>query len=111
MSVVTNLILLFSKSEDCTIIEQQLAEFKYSNNIIFQIASIENDKLPKGWYGGSKYMEANIYLGAFNHFNTNDFINHLKSIKWENPQDVQIIVKEENEFKFKLINIFSGSEE
>lgn len=106
MSVVTNLILTFSKSEDTKLIEEQLQTFKYGNNIPFHMVSIDDDSLPKGWYGGGKFMEANIYIGAFNHFNLKSFINHLKNIKWENPQDVQLIVREEKDFKFKLLDVF-----
>lgn len=68
--------------------------------------SINDKKLPSAWYGGTKYMECCIFMGAYNYLNLNEFIDHLKSIEWEDPEDVQLIVRNQNEDRFKIVNIF-----
>ena len=82
MSVVTNIIIAFSASEN------------------------EDSKLQKGWYGGTKNLEVNIFIGAYNHLNLNDLIQHMSTIDWEEPEDVQVIVKEQNDDRFRIINLY-----
>ena len=73
MSVVTNIILTFSSIEKNIKIENQLKDFGGLN-----LVSIDDKKLPQGWYGGNKFFEANVYLGAYNNFDLERFISHLK---------------------------------
>lgn len=105
MSRVTNLILAFSSGEDDTFVVDQLSKFQH-NGKPFSIVSIADKKLPIGWYGGDKYMEAKLYIGAYNYLDLVLLVNHMKSISWQNPEDIQIIVKEQFEFKFKIIDLF-----
>ena len=59
----------------------------------------------KRWYGGSKMLETPLYLGAFNHLDLKGFTEHMKEIDWEEPENVQLIVKEQESDKFKIIKI------
>ena len=105
MSRVTNLILTCSLGEREKYIISQINKFKINGNSL-GIVSINDDKLPKGWYGGTKYMECNIFIGAFNYIDLRKFVEHLKSIKWEDPEDVQLIIREQDDFGFRIVNIF-----
>ena len=47
------------------------------------------------------------YAGTFNDFNLDDFLKHLQTkVKWENPEYVQLLIKEEGYFTCK---IYSGA--
>ncbi|MEL6559483.1 MAG: hypothetical protein AAFQ94_14935 [Bacteroidota bacterium] len=105
MSVVTNVIIAFSASENEAERLNDIHKFQY-NNQPFRIVSVNDSKLQKGWYGGTKYLETNILIGAYNHLNLKDLIQHMSTIDWEEPEDVQVIVKEQNDDRFRIINLF-----
>jgi len=105
MSEVTNVIIAFGVAEKKVEKIEQL-QFVGSNGRSFNIVSVDDDSLPNGWYGGSKYLETNICIGSYNYLNLDELINHIKSLCWEDPEDVQLIVKEQHDFRFRLINVF-----
>ena len=102
MSSVTNLILHIG------IIEDEDAKIKEVNAFFGErenpLVGLREQPLPRGWYGGSKYLECNIYVGAFNYLDLVRFLKHINSIQWDEPQDVQLFVKEQNDTRFKLIH-------
>ncbi|MCZ8285924.1 MAG: hypothetical protein O9353_10770 [Bacteroidia bacterium] len=83
----------------------EINDFKF-NGYNLNIVSIDDKKLPKKWYGGSKMMEAEILIGAYNGLPLNDLILFLKTINWQNPEDVQILYKSQEDFKFTLMDLF-----
>lgn len=99
MSVVTNIILNIGISENE---EERMKEVNnyFDNGVSF--VSVDDEKLPRGWYGGSKMLECNIYIGAFNHLYFDDFMKHLQSVKWEYPKQLQIIVKGDDDNIFHI---------
>lgn len=107
MSKVTNLILTCSVSEKEDFIESEISKFKIKDTPI-NITSIHDKMLPSSWYGGSKNMECNVFIGAYNYLDLNSFISHLKSIKWEDPEIVQLFVLEDHEDMFKKIDLFES---
>jgi hypothetical protein len=53
---------------------------------------------------GSKYLECGLAIGAFNHLDLQALIEHICQIDF--PQtDAQPIMNEQEEDRFKLINI------
>ena len=68
--------------------------------------SLDDQKLPKGWYGGTKFLEACLAVGAFNHLDLQEFLQHLKAINWAEPQSVQLILKDQEDYKFRIIDLF-----
>jgi hypothetical protein len=109
MSQVTNIILIFSLAENEKEIEGKLNLFRYNSS--FSMISIDTPDLPRGWYGGNKLFESNIYLGVYNYFNLEEFVSHLNNIEWEERENVQLIYKEENDEVFKLITLTTGIKE
>ena len=69
------------------------------------LVSVKDERLPRAWYGGSKSLEAELYLGAFNHLDLDEFIKHVRTISWRFPESVQIIVKEQEDMKFTIIDL------
>ena len=104
MSHVTNLMIIFSCSEDVEDIIREINRFRF-NGHDFNIVSIDDQALPGKWYGGSKRMEAEVLVGAYNHLPLSDLLSFLKKIHWQNPEDVQVLYKTEQEFKFTLIDL------
>lgn len=96
MSVVTNTILAsFSLGEE----GRKLVNEFFPDGLGF--VWVDDPKLPPGWYGGSKYLECDLAIGAFNHLDLNGLIEHLHSI--ELP--CQLIVQEQEDFEFRIIDI------
>jgi len=109
MSNVTNLLLHIG------MLENEKARIQEVNNYFLQretrpLISVGDEALPNGWYGGDKYLECHLYLGAFNYLHLNEFISHLKTITFEEPETVQLIVKEQSDDMFRIIRVFSEQE-
>ena len=112
MSEVTNLIISFSNGEDERNRINEVNSF-FNNGQGFKINSADFEKGTnwlgkenrKRWYGGSKMLETPLYLGAFNHLELQGLIDHIKEIDWEEPENVQLIVKTQDSDKFMIIEI------
>ena len=109
MSEVTNLIISFSIMEDEISRTLDLDLF-FNNGRDFKVVSADyqadNDKKGQDrqrWYGGSKALETPLFIGAYNHLDLDGLIEHLKNIDWEEPENVQLIVKSQHSDKFKII--------
>jgi len=106
MSKVTNLILATSLSEDPPYLIEEFKKFKV-NGLPFNLVSVDNETFPGTWYGGTKKLEINLFIGAYNHLNLSEFIYFMKNeINWEVPDSVQLIVKEQDDLKFRIIELF-----
>ncbi|MDX1954847.1 MAG: hypothetical protein SFU20_04885 [Chitinophagaceae bacterium] len=106
MSKVTNLIVTSSISENVDNLKSAFLKFLV-NGRPFDLVSIENENAPQGWYGGSKFIEANIFIGAYNELNLEELIHFMRNdISWESPELVQLIFKKQNKFKFEVIDLF-----
>ncbi|MBV7530995.1 hypothetical protein [Chitinophaga sp. sic0106] len=102
MSNVTNLIITSSTLEDEYQIIQAIKGFTKEFNIV----SVNDDKLPISWYGGTKNLECVILIGAYDYLDLERFILFLQnSVKWEAIDLVQMFVKQQEDMKFKLINL------
>lgn len=102
MSYVTNLILYIGIGND---VDEKIKEVnKYFEDNGTGFVSVEDESLPDGWYGGTKYLECDLFIGAFNYVNLNGLIRHLKTIKWNHV--VQLMILDENEEKFRIEDIF-----
>ncbi len=112
MSDVTNLIISFSVIEDEKKRINEVNSF-VNNGRNFKIISVDFEegktwfgrKRRKRWYGGSKVLETPLYIGAFNHLDKEGLVEHIRGIDWEEPENVQLIIKEQESDKFKIIEI------
>jgi hypothetical protein len=69
--------------------------------------SVEDESLPDDWYiRGGKALECSLAIGAFNYLQLPKLIEHLRRIEWEQPEAVQLIVKEQDDDRFRVINVF-----
>jgi hypothetical protein len=105
MSQVTNLIITFSTLEDHCLIIESMKQYR-TNADNFYIVSVEDEDLPTRWYGGTRVLECNILLGAYNYLDLETFIAFLRNdVKWKAPDLVQLFVKEQEDMKFRLIDL------
>ena len=73
MSLVTNIILHIGILEDEKEKIKEINKFFDGQSLV----SVDDENLPRGWYGGSKMLECNLYIGAFNYLRIQEFIDHL----------------------------------
>ena len=45
------------------------------------------------------------YRGSFNYLPLEQFIDYLRKVGWEEPGNVQVIVKEQSDEKFRIIEL------
>lgn len=102
MSEVTNLILHLSIFDT----DQLPAVNAFFQSAREGFVSLDDDSLPKGWYGGTKFLEAELYAGAFNHLYLDELVSHLRSIAWREPAAVQLVVKEQEDLKLRVLDVF-----
>lgn len=108
MSRVTSLILTTSLGENIQYLLEKFSQFKL-NDSEFYLKWVDDDDLPKKWYAGSKLLSANLFLGAYNHLDLSKLVDFLKKeIVWDSPHSVQLIVKEEEDLIFRLIDLFES---
>jgi len=69
------------------------------------LVSVDDERLPRAWYGGTKMLEVTILIGALNHFPLQAFIKHLQSIEWGEMEVVQLFIKDQEDTEFRLIDI------
>jgi hypothetical protein len=112
MSNVTNLILTISDPDDENKIDQ-VNSFVYRGIQTDLVSADFNKNMAErtSWYGGTKFLEVGIYIGAFNHFPLTDFVKHLKKIDWQYPESIQLMVKGQDDVKFSIIDISNTAAE
>lgn len=106
MSHVTNIILTWSVGE---IVDEhsmdKLNKFFEDKERPSGLVHIDTDNLPAGWYGGSKMMEANVALGAFNYIDMDKFMDYITNFPWQYPEDVVVMVQEQHQNNFNSYRI------
>lgn len=100
MSLVTNCILSFSNLEEKERIKEVNSFFDCK-----PLISCNDESLLRGWYGGTKLLETPIYIGSFNYLCKYDFFNHITAVDWEYPEDVQLMLKEQDGKCFAVFQI------
>lgn len=89
MSVVTDVILITAVDED------------NEKGIVARLF-LERVDHPAG---GNKAMQCGVYMGAFNHLVIERFIQNVRALKWHDRECVQLMVKEEDDNQFRIIEI------
>ena len=107
MSRVTNVILSFSVLEPkYDVLQRVNAFFKPEYSTSYRGFIVPDNDL---WYGGTKFLERPTYLGAFNNFNADKFMDFLETIDWIFPYEVQIFICEQDDNGYYELNIGRSS--
>jgi hypothetical protein len=108
VSYVTNVILHIGILDDAKTRLQEVNHFFEEG--LRPLISVDDPTLPRGWYGGDKMLECKISIGAFNYLYLDGLITHLKTIKWEEPESLQLLVKDGRDDKFRIVDVFGPRE-
>lgn len=104
MSYVTNVILnvgLQGKSK----IDEVNKFFEDTERNVGFVYVDDKEKVPNGWYGGTKYLEVDIAIGAFNYLDLEGLKIHMHEMEWESPEDVQLLICDQEENRFSIWNL------
>lgn len=90
MSNVTNVILTTFIDEHNALAEvnKALAEAGHS-----PLISCADPRLPQGWYGGDKFLEVDIFIGAYNNLNVPHLVKACKAAPWDDPGAVALFIR------------------
>ena len=109
MSRVTNLLLHINALETAPASGKILEVNQFfERNDKHGLVSLDASSLPRGWYGGDKMLEANLYVGAFNFLDLEAFLEHIRSLAWQEGDQVQAIVMKQEEDKFHIIDVINS---
>jgi hypothetical protein len=110
MSVVTNLIFAHHHEEE-QLVAQVHDWFKlnaYTEGA--RLVDINIARLHSGYV-----FEQPTLVGAFNHLDLDGFVKFVRSLPWSEPENVQIIVREQHDERYRIItakeDIQQGEEE
>jgi hypothetical protein len=103
MSFVTTVILIFPGFEHEEERMKEVNSFSCKGSRL-DLRSIEgpNKTQFKAWYGGTKGIIGRIYIGSFNHFEVENFLEHVSKVGWEKPETIQVLIRNENEWTYSL---------
>lgn len=55
---------------------------------------------------GQRILEVDLAIGAFNYLDLNALVKHLRTVDWNEPGAIQLMVREQNEIGFRIIEVF-----
>ena len=107
MSHVDNVMLTFEESECAPFIARindWLLANAYRQTFGPSLASVHSA------YGGSKVLEADLYVAAFNYFPEAAFFEFLRTLPWAHRDLVQVMIKRQyDEDGWSILNIDHGA--
>lgn len=75
MSVVTSAILHFEGDDRFLQIVNEFFERRQTGFVF-----VKDSRLPEAWYGGNKYLECDLAIGAFDHLALDGLVKHLRVV-------------------------------
>ena len=98
MSVVTSFLLICSPAEEFNWSEKPPGNLATINawlkarnfDTLFDCAGSHGN--PKGTSAGNKYPQFHVYMAGFNHFPEDEFIAFFRTVEWEEPENVVLIM-------------------
>lgn len=114
MSVVTNTVLCMSCLGDLerdTVLTEINKFFDDKSRNERGFVSVDSPDLPNGWYGGSKFLECELAIGAFNYLDLDGLIAHIKQVEYLKtrrcPTTIQLLVRHDQKSVFELIDVMN----
>ena len=60
------------------------------------------------WWGGDKNPEVELYAAAFNYLPWPDFVARIEGLAWQYPEDVQVLVQDQNDSRLSVFELRNG---
>jgi hypothetical protein len=108
MSMVTNIIFVFSYQSNPEEKIKEVNKYFVGRLGCRYVKGLQYIDCCSESIGGDKCLEAKIAIGAFNGFMIDEFIEHIGKIEWDDPQALQILIKEQHDYEFKSIAPFGN---
>jgi hypothetical protein len=107
VSWVTSLMLHISLVEDADELIETLNAFfaSYPHAVTGKPQSDEGLAPMSELVPGGKVFGGRIFVGAYNYFPLDKFLEHLRSLPWEEPEHSQLFVMDEEDLSFRLVPI------
>lgn len=87
MSVVTNVVLVTGLMDEPQV--EEINQWLYDNGF-GSVVRVDQHA------GGSKVMEVNVYLGAFNYLDESSFVEFAQTRNWRWPEEFSLFVQTED---------------
>lgn len=55
-----------------------------------------------GMAGGSKCMECDVFMAAYNYLDHDEILSEFRSVKWESEEEAQIMMKGQEDESFTI---------
>jgi hypothetical protein len=110
--VVTNVLLHINNAEDAA---ERILEVNRFFEHLRNAATGERHRVTglaavdPVWQGSEFPLETSLYVGAYNYFPLDEFLEHLRSVSWEEPSLVQLFVLRGEELEFRLVRIVESA--
>ena len=59
--------------------------------------------------GGNEVMQCDVYMGAFNYMDIEEFIEFFNFLKWNDHEGIQLLIKDEHDDGFTLRYFKNGA--
>lgn len=105
MSVVTDVIVLVSLAEEDP--EDTFPPIDEINNWLLSHGQHVGLNHLNGNEGGHKAWQCDVFGGAFNYLNADEFARTVATAQWKSPDRVQLLVKGEEDEIWGLVNIIA----
>jgi hypothetical protein len=105
MSWVTSLMLHISLVEDVDALIEPINVFfrSYPHSVTGKMQSDTGLQQMSQLVPGGKMFGSNIFVGAYNYFPIDTFVEHLRSMPWAEPEHSQLFVMDEEDLSFRVI--------
>lgn len=103
MSWITSLMLHISAVEDVDALLPGInAFFKNYPNSVDGTPQTDSGLAPiSQLVPGGKVFGAQVFVGAYNYFPVEKFLQHLRTLRWEEPELSQLFVLDEEDLSFQ----------
>lgn len=101
MNHVTNVILTSFVGDKANLDKLNgLSWYKGGRGLI----SCADKRFQPPWYGGSKHLEMNVWLGAFRELDVEELVSAIRQLEWGDPECVRLFVCEGGAGRFTRID-------
>ena len=107
MSNVTNVVVLVQDFSDARLLEPFTVPSE-SRRWSGAISNITGEDADRYWVHNGKGPECHVWVGAFNHFNREAFLDDLQRLPWESPGGVQVLISGQDDDCWGLWMFTSG---
>ena len=108
MSHVTNIVFTATGFNDVNWSDNLIEVNRHiveKQGCIWGFVDIHDEYIPKKWYVGTNFLEVNMAIGAFDVIDLDALKEKIRSLPWERPTGVQLIIRDQLDDRFSVWNV------